>query len=248
VNVTAIKTHIITEKDIDITAVLDRYVTHVKENSVLAVTSKIVSLTEGRIIPVEKADKDVLIAQEASLYLPRETNPYNVSFTITHDNLVATAGIDESNANDHYVLWPKDPYESANSIRSYLRKKFNLKNLGVIIVDSRTAPLRWGVTAFALAYSGFKPLKDYTGTPDLFGRAFVFEKLNIADSLATTAGFTMGEGNEQTPMAIIEEIPHIQFVDSDPSQEELNVLAIDIDSDLYGPFLKKAAWKKGKGK
>lgn len=247
-NVRAIKTHKITEKDKDITAILDKYVIDIKENSVVAVTSKIVSITEGRTVPLENTDKDKLIAQEAEYFLPRETNPYNVSFTITRNLLVATAGIDESNANDHYVLWPENPYKSANSIRSHLRKKFGLKNLGIIIIDSRTTPLRWGVTAFAIAYSGFKPLKDYTGTPDLFGRTFVFEKLNIADSLAATAGFAMGEGNEQTPLAIIEDIPHIQFVDADPSEEELKAFAIDIKSDLYGPFLQNVNWRKGKGK
>lgn len=246
--ITPIKTHKITEKDKDITTVLDTYVTDIKENSVLAVTSKIISITEGRMTPLDKADKDGLIVQEAQYYLPRDENPYNVSFTITRNLLVATAGIDESNANDHYILWPKNSYESVNKIRFHLRKKFNLKNLGVIIIDSRTTPLRWGVTAFAIAYSGFKPLKDYTGTPDLFGRKFVFEKLNIADGLAASAGLEMGEGNEQTPMALIEEIPHMQFVNSDPSEEELKAFAIDMNSDLYGPFLSKAEWKKGKGK
>jgi len=244
-NITSIKTHKITEKDTDITKILDQYITDVAENSVVAVTSKIISITEGRMVPLEKADKDQLIEQEAEYFLPRDENPYNVSFTITRNLLVATAGIDESNANDHYILWPKNSYESANKIRFHLRKKFNLKNLGVIIVDSRTTPLRWGVTAFAIAYSGFKPLKDYTGTPDLFGRAFVFEKLNITDGLAAAAGLEMGEGNEQTPMAMIEEIPHIQFVDSDPSEKELKDFAIDMRSDLYGPFLQAVKWKKG---
>ena len=45
--------------------------------------------------------------------------------------------------------------------------RFSLKNVGVIITDSRTTPLRWGVTGFSIAYSGFEPLKNYIGTKDI---------------------------------------------------------------------------------
>lgn len=241
----SIKTHKITQRDTDITQILDTYITDVAENSVVAVTSKIVSITEGRMVSLDSADKDALIAQEAQYFLPRDKNPYQTSFTITRNLLVATAGIDESNAHGHYILWPKDLQRSVNAIRAHIRKRFRVKNVGVIITDSRTLPLRWGVIGLTLSYSGFVPLKDYIGTPDLFGRTFEHEKLNIADSLASSAVLVMGEGKEQTPLAIIEKIPHIQFVDADPSQEELKAFSIDMQSDLYGPFLQAVKWKKG---
>jgi dihydrofolate synthase / folylpolyglutamate synthase len=107
--------------------------------------------------------------------------------------------------------------------------------------------MRWGVTAIALAYSGFKSLKDYIGKEDLFGRKFQYEKLSIIDSLATSASVTMGEGCEQTPLAVISDLPFVGFQDRSPTKKELKELEITVDIDIYGPFLKKVKWKKGLG-
>lgn len=244
--ITPIKTDkILPEDKKTITQILDQNLTDLKENSVLVITSKIISITEGRVVKIVGSNKDELIKQESQFYLDRNENPYAVSLTITNDNLVATAGIDESNGNGFYVLWPKDAQGSTNQIRKYLREKFNIKNLGVIISDSKTAPLRWGVTSFALGYSGITPLIDYTGKPDLFGRPFKFEKLNVIDSLSTAATLVMGEGAEQTPMAVIEDLPFVEFKDEDPSEEELQELKISKEEDIYAPLLTNAPWKKG---
>lgn len=245
--VTAIKTHKITVNDHDLIKILDKYLLKFEERSILAITSKIVSINEGRLVKMESVDKDELIERESQLYLPRNQNPYNVSFTITRNMLAATAGIDESNGNGCYILWPRNPQESVNKIREYLKKRFNLKNIGVIITDSKTSPLRWGVTSIALSYSGFKPLKDYIGKKDLFARRFEFEKLSIVDSLASAASVTMGEGAEQTPLSVISDVPFVEFQDRNPTKKELKELCISIDEDLYGPFLKNVKWKKGKG-
>ena len=245
--VTALKTHKITQEDSDLFKILDQYITELKENSVVAVTSKIVSITEGSILQIEDQDKDKLVEENSQFYLPRESNKYNVSFTITNNILSASAGIDESNGNGFYILWPKSPQESANKIREYLSEKFGLKNIGVIITDSKTTPLRWGVTGIALAHSGFNALCDYIGKPDLFGRPFQYEKLNIADSLASAAVLEMGEGSEQTPLAIIEDLKNIEFQDRNPSDEELESLKIDMKDDLFGAFLENADWQRGGG-
>jgi F420-0:gamma-glutamyl ligase len=41
------------------------------------------------------------------------------------------------------------------------------------MTDSRQWPMRWGVTATALAHCGFKQLNDMRGEKDLFGRKIV---------------------------------------------------------------------------
>lgn len=246
--ITSIKTDkLIPLKDNDLLKVLEKYLPEIQDNSILAVTSKIVAICEGRVCKIDKCDKDKLIVQEAQYYLPREENPYNVSLTVARNNLVASAGIDESNGGGFYILWPKDPEKSANQIRQFLKEKYNLKNIGVIITDSKTTPMRWGVTAIALAYSGFKPLKNYIGRPDLFGRNFQYEQTNIIDCLASAAILLMGEGAEQTPLAIFSDIPFIEFQDTEPTQEELNKIKIGLEEDIYSPILKSAPWKKGKG-
>lgn len=227
--------------------VLDKFLPDIKEKSILAVTSKIVAVCEGSIRKIADSDKDELIAREAQYYLSRITNPYGVSLTITKNNLVASAGIDESNGAGFYVLWPLDPQASANQIREFIRKKYRLKNIGVIITDSRTTPLRWGVTAMALSYSGFKPLRDYIGTPDLFGRKFHFEKMSIVDNLACSAALVMGEGAEQTPMAKIADVPFVEFQDRVPTKKELDELRISLEEDIYAPLLQSIPWEKGQG-
>lgn len=247
--VTAIKTHKITEKDTDILKVLDQYLPSLHENSVIVVTSKIVSICEGRMVKIDENNpnqKDELIEDESEFFLPRSTNPYNVSFAIAHNVLAASGGIDESNGNGYYILWPQDSQESANKIREHLVKKFGVKHIGVIITDSKTNQMRWGVTAIAIGYSGFIPLKNYINTPDIFGRPFAFEQMSIMDNLASAAALVMGEGKEQTPLALVTDIPMVEFVDRNPTQEELNRIKITLDEDLYGVFLKNAPWQKGK--
>lgn len=241
-----IKTHKITSSDTDIFKILDKYISDLKEKSVLAITSKIIAICQGRLVKIGTADKDTLIEQESQWYLPREENPYKVSLTIANSTLVATAGIDESNAGDYYILWPDNPQKIANEIRKYLREKYHIKKLGIIITDSKTSPLRWGVTAFAIAYSGVVPLKDYVGEKDLFGRTFAFEKMSIIDNLSSSVSVVMGEGSEQTPMAIIEDIPFVTFCEEDPSEKELKSLQISPEEDLYAPLLRNAGWRKGK--
>ncbi len=252
--VASIKTHKITTSDRDILKIIDQYVINLQEKSVVVVTSKIVSITEGRVVEILKQvqndneQKDKLIEQESQYFLPRNENPYNVSLTITNNTLVASAGIDESNGNGYYVLWPKDPQISANKIREHLAKKFNLKKIGVIITDSKTTPMRWGVTAIAIAYSGFNPLKDYIGKPDIFGKTMEYTKMNIADNLACAAAVVIGEGAEQTPMAVISDLQNVEFIDRNPSKEELKAFQISKEEDIYSPFLNSVQWKKGLAK
>lgn len=243
--VNVIKTHKITQNDSDLFKILDRYILDLEENSIVAVTSKIVSIAEGQLVKMDLADKDELIKQESEYFLPRSENKYNVAFSIRNNMLIVSAGIDESNGNGYYVLWPKDAQSSANQIRRHLKERFKIKNLGIVITDSKTTPLRWGVTGAAIAYSGFKPLKDYIGSPDLFGRAIEHTKLNIADALASSAALVMGEANESTPISIISEIPMVEFVDYDPKREELEELRIRMEDDLYYLLLKSAPWQKG---
>lgn len=244
-DVKAIKTHKITSQDSDLLAVLDKYITGLSENSVVAITSKIVAICEGNSVPRQNSDKDELIKQEADLYLPKEENRYNLFLTIKNSILAISAGIDESNTNDGYVLWPKDPQETANKVREHFTKKFGIKNVGVVITDSKTTPLRWGVSVISIAHSGFAALNDMIGTPDIFGRKLKMTTIAIADSLASAAGLVMGEGKEQTPISIVSDVPFVKFQDRNPSQDELDALRIEIEDDVYAPLLKSVHWKKG---
>ncbi len=216
-----------------------------KEKSIIVITSKVVSIGEGRCIKIDSVqDKDELIKKEADYYLPREASPGgHVMLTMKNNILIPTAGIDESNGKGYYILWPKNPYQSAEKIYNLIKKEFGLKDFGVILSDSHCVPLRWGVTGIAMAYYGFYPLKDYRQTEDIFGRMLEITQVNIVDGLSSAAVLIMGEGAEQTPIAIIEDVDFIQFKEFDPQKE--NPLLIDKNEDIYAPLIKGVDWKSG---
>ncbi len=219
-----------------------------KEGSIIAITSKVVAIWEGRCIKVEdKVDKDELIKKEADFYLPSGFNKYGFHITIKKNTLIASAGIDESNANGYYILWPKDPQKSANKIRGFLKKEFGLSRIGVVITDSHVQPLRCGTVGTSISHSGFNALNSYIGKPDIFDRKLKVTNAAVAEGIAAAAVLAMGEGKEQTPIAIVSDVPFVNFVDRDPTKKEIQRLAISKEEDIYSPLLKAAKWKKGKG-
>jgi len=245
--VKAIKTRPLFPPKDDLFSVIKESVSSLKEKSIIVVTSKIVSIGEGLCIKIDnvKIEKDSLIRKEADLYLDRDKNLLgSVMLTIKDNILIPTSGIDESNANGYYILWPKKPFESAKKIYNFIKKQYGLAEFGIIITDSHTTPLRLGIMGIGLAYYGFNPLRDYRGKKDIFGRKLKMSQTNIVDSLAASAVYVMGEGNEQTPIAIIEDAGNIEFTEKDFSK----LLGISIDEDIYSPLLKSAKWKKGGSK
>ncbi len=241
-----VPTRRITTADHDLFSIFDAYLPPFSEGDLLAVSSKIIAICEGRTTPLASVDKAALIEAESTWFLPKAVSRYQVYLTIKANALMPYAGIDESNSDGNYVLWPADPQRSANAIRAYLRRRFGLHHVGVIITDSRPLPLRWGVTGFCVAHSGFRALYDYRGQLDLFGRPLQMTQTNVADALAAAAVLVMGEGAEQTPLARITSAPYVEFQDHDPTPEELAALAIAPEDDLYAPLLTSVPWQRGR--
>ncbi len=220
-----------------------------REGDIIAISSKAVSIGEGRTLLASTISKENLVLREASWYQRTFRSKYGGkrTFTIAGGAMVSASGIDESNGNGHYILYPKDPKQSAKRLHDWFCKEHRIKTLGVIITDSTSIPLRRGAVGFALAWHGFAPLKDYRQTPDIFGRLFQFETANIADALATTANLAMGEGNEQTPVSVIRAAPRIVFTKT--SKEPLGKeLAVKPEDDLFAPLFFGKKWKSGKKK
>jgi dihydrofolate synthase / folylpolyglutamate synthase len=243
--VTSVKTERITAGATELLPLLERVIPGVANGSVIAITSKIVSLCEGSVIPLDKIDKDDLVVRESDLYLPASVSKYRHHFTITNNTLIPMAGVDESNGDGQYVLWPTDAQGTASQVRAWAKQKFGLSRIGVIITDSTCHPLRRGTNGIMLAYSGFRALNDYIGRPDLFGRPFAVSQADVAGGLAAAAVLEMGEGAEQTPIAILTELPFVHFQDRDPTAEELASVIIPLDEDLFAPFLTSVQWQQG---
>jgi putative folate metabolism gamma-glutamate ligase len=246
--VKAIKTRKIRPGSIDLITLLDESIKNLEECSVLAVTSKVISLCENNVILIDAVDKEKIIIDEADLYLSPSASKYGQHFTIANNTLILAAGIDESNGDNNYVLWPKDAQKTANTIRLYLKKRFDINRVGVIVTDSVSHPLRRGTNGIMLAYSGFRALNNYIGKPDLFGREFTVSQADVAGGLAAAAVLQMGEGTEQTPFAVITDIDFVTFQDRNPTKKELAEVILNPQNDLFAPFLTSVAWHKGKRK
>lgn len=113
--------------------------------------------------------------------------------------LTANAGLDQSNAPQGSAIgWPRDPVRSVSNLRATLGG-----NVGIILTDSCIRPRRLGVTAFALTVAGFDPLQSQAGRTDLFGRPLRITTEAVADQLATSANFLMGNAGQAVPAVII---------------------------------------------
>jgi len=238
----AIKTHKI-ETGESLEYLLDKYIL-AKENSIIVITSKVISICQNRVVAKNSIPKEELIRKEADLLLETHNTPYGHYLTIKNKILIPSAGIDESNGNGLYILYPINVQETACVIWEYLRKKHGVKNLGILITDSHTTPLRCGVTGISLAWCGFEPLYSYIGKPDIYGRLLQCTNVNILDALAASAVFVMGEGDEQTPIAILNNCPKITFVDRIPTETEKDSVSIPINNDIYAPLLTAVNWVK----
>lgn len=243
-NVEALKTPRIGHKTHELNSLLDEFINELPERSIVAITSKIVSLCEGNTVKKDGVDLDELVRSQADLHLPESQKSHGINITIKNNILIPNAGIDESNADGRYVLWPEDPYASANNVREYLVERFNLSEVGVIITDSVCNPLCLGTTGIAIGYSGFKPVRDYRGKEDLFDRSFKVEVSDLLSGLAVAAVLVMGEGKESRPLAVLSELDFIEFTNSDPSVEEIAELRIPKEEDLFAPVLNSAKWVK----
>lgn len=226
----AIKTGVFRENE-DLLPFILKYVKKIRENSVLVVTSKIVALSEGRIVEYKnEKQKTKLIKKESDLAIKTKI----VWMTLKGGMVMANAGIDESNARGKLILLPQNSFRSAEILRKKLMKKFRLKNFGVLIADSGLMPLRAGILGVALGYAGFSGLRNYIGKKDIFGRVLKISKTNVADSLATAATVCMGEGNERRPLALITNAPVI-FTEKTKERE----LVISSEDDIYAPLFAK---------
>ncbi len=229
-----IKTNPILPPKEDIYGVLDKFLPKLKERDVLLITSKILAIHQGRCVKIApEIDKKELVKKEAERYAVSHSPSGDWTLTIKNYTLIPSSGIDESNGNGYYILWPKDIPKLAKEICQYLKKKFSLKNLAVIVTDSHTIPLRYGVLGISVGFYGLEPLYNYQGKPDIFGRKLKHTKTNIVDALSVMGVLLMGEGKERTPMLIIRNAKFVRFTE----RATYKKLVIPPDKDIYKPLL-----------
>lgn len=181
-----------------------------EHHDLLIVTSKVVSKSEGRIVPFDGTDeqKSALIEQESRRTLRRRGG---LRITETHHGFVnANAGIDLSNTEDGTaVLLPKDPDRSARRLRAALRRRCDV-DVAIIITDTFGRVWRRGVTDVALGSAGIKPVLDLRGTRDATGRVLEVTEVGIADEIAGAANLVLHKASG-TPFALIRGLDESYF-------------------------------------
>lgn len=190
----------------------------VDADSVVVVAQKIVSKAEGRTVILDTVEPSPralelaaqtgknpaiveLVLQESSEVLRVRPNILIVRHRLGY--VLANAGIDKSNVRDANgraacLLLPRDPEASARAIREGLRKCLSIAP-AVIVSDSFGRAWRRGVLNVALGSSGLPALIDRRGEMDRNGRPLHVTEVALADALAASAGFVMGEAAEGTP-------------------------------------------------
>jgi F420-0:gamma-glutamyl ligase len=213
-----------------------------QEGDVIALSSKVVAIHQGRCVARDGTDKDALIKAEADLYLDRSETPGGfVMHTIINNTFIPNSGIDPF-AN-YYVLWPTKPQETAQELLEWFKKEYGIKTLYLVLTDSHSVFLRRGVVGMAIAWAGFDPLYDNRLTPDLLGVAGGGSQTNLPDSIAAAAVLVMGEANEQTPLVRLRDVPYIG-ADYVAHKQTATSFEVSKEEDIFAPFL-NVEWKKG---
>lgn len=215
--------------------VLDQYVTDIQEWDIIFITSKILAIHQGRCIDINDVNKKDLIQKEADKWIETDIVPgKDIYLTIKNNILIPSAGIDESNANGYYILRPDNLPQLSKEIHTYLCTKHQVKNIGIVITDSTTRPLKWWVVGIGIYAYGIQTLIDKRGHKDIFGKKLEITQINVVDALSAMAVYMMGEGAECQPIVIGRNIPWIEYTDTYTFQNT----TIPPEEDLYRPLLK----------
>ncbi len=229
-----VKTKILLPPRDNIYRIFNEHLPQLQEGDVVLITSKALGIHQGRCVKIGSVNKQSLIKQEAEMWAKGNGKVLgDFILTIKNHTIIPSSGIDESNGNGYYVLWPKKVNRLLQGIQEYLRKKYKIKKLGLIATDSHCVPLRRGTLGVAIGFYGFDPVTDYRGKPDLFGRKLKYTRSNLVDPLAAMAVLLMGEGNESVPIVIVRNAEFMKFTNKSTYRKFI----FPPEKDIYEPML-----------
>lgn len=208
---------------------LGRAEVRLEAGDILAVTQKIVSKAEGRLVHLpevrpspearrlaEESQKDPRLV-EVILRESRQVMRVRPGLIIVRHRLgfvCANAGVDHSNVlgeggrpEDWVLRLPEDPDASARRIRERLEQAAGVP-LGVVILDSHGRAWRMGTVGVAIGISGMPALLDLRGRPDLFGYRLQVTQVGIADELAAAVSVVTGQAAEGIPAVHVRGLPY----------------------------------------
>lgn len=216
--------------------------TPLSDGDVLAVTQRVVSAAEGRVVPrnsfepspyalawSERWGKDPHVTEAVLRESARVVRQLRgVLITETHHGLIcANSGVDCSNVGgeEWLSLLPVDPDASCRVLRDRLRDLTGAE-IAVIMTDTFGRPWRNGQTNIAIGVAGIAPLHNYVGLPDLDGVELRVTEICIADEIAGASELVMGK-LDGIPVAIVRGYPF------ETTDGEAGEIVRDPDLDLF---------------
>ena len=188
---------------------------------VLAITGKIVSKAEGRLVDLRSIEPSPRAERLATL---TEKDPRLVELVLRESVDVvrarpgvllvrhrlgwvsAAAGIDRSNVggdDELALLLPADPDASAATLRDAFNERLGV-DLAIVITDSHGRPFRIGNAGVAIGAAGLTTVRMLEGRPDLFDRPLSGASVvPTADLVASASLLVAGEADEAIPVVIV---------------------------------------------
>ena len=170
-----------------------------RETDVVAITQKIVSKAEGRIVAG---------ARPRGLGGARVRRRRRASGRSRHHADEARPRVRERGRRclerraGFLTLLPEDPDASAERIQKELAARFGLAQLGVVITDTFGRPWREGVVDVAIGCAGLPALLDLRGTADDHGTVLETTVVALADAVAAASGLVMTK-TARVPAALV---------------------------------------------
>ena len=212
----------------------------VAPGDILAVTSKIVSKAEGRI--VQAHDREQAITDETVRVVATRMRADGGTTRIVENRLglvMAAAGVDASNTADGTVLLlPLDPDASAAAIRLAVEAAIGAP-IGVVITDTAGRAWREGQTDIAIGASGVRLLDDLRGSHDAAGKLLEVTAPAVGDEIAAVADLVKGKSSG-IPVAAVRGLARL-LDDEAPGARSLVRPAKE---DLFSKGTKEA-WDEG---
>ncbi|MCT1713212.1 coenzyme F420-0:L-glutamate ligase [Dietzia cinnamea] len=209
------------------------------DGDVVVLTSKVLSKTEGRIVPAptDPEERDALRRRLVDAESVRVVARVNRTL-ITENRLgivQAAAGVDGSNVDARELaLLPEDPDASAATLARELRRLTGAR-VAVVVTDTMGRAWRTGQIDMAIGAAGLRVSVGYDGAVDRQGNELLVTDVAVADEIASAADLVKGKLGAR-PVAVVRGLGHLLLDDDD---DEVDVprrardLVRDGSADLF---------------
>lgn len=191
------------------------------DGDVVAVTSKVISKAEGRVLAA--TDRESAITDQTVRVVATRERPGQPPLRIVENPLglvMAAAGVDASNTPAGTVLLlPRDPDASARALRRALAGRFGVR-VAVVVTDTAGRPWREGLVDIAIGAAGLVVLDDLRGSADEHGRPLTVTVTAMADEVAAATELVRGKSAGR-PVAVVRGLGRYVTVDDGPGARAL---------------------------